>query len=163
MGSGKTIEKEGISALLPHREGMLLLDRIVDYDLDSRTLRAEYDITPDCLFYDPALGGIPAWISFECMAQGAAAITGLENQTPGPGLILSVSELEVRQPVLRAGSTVSIAVAGDVNMGSVYTYKGEASLGGSPAVKAKLTVYAAKDKPAFERGEYSVASDRRSG
>ncbi|MDR0585493.1 MAG: 3-hydroxylacyl-ACP dehydratase [Treponema sp.] len=150
MGSGKIIENEGLLALLPHREGMLLLSRIVDYDLDSHTIRAEYDITRDCLFYDPALDGIPAWISFECMAQSAAAITGLENRRPGLGLILSVSCMEIQQPVLRAGSTVSIAVAEDVRMESVYTYTAEALLGVGPVARSRLTVYATKDESVFE-------------
>jgi predicted hotdog family 3-hydroxylacyl-ACP dehydratase len=148
MNSGKVIEEEGLLALLPHREGMLLLSRIVDYDLDRHIIRAEYDITRDCLFYDPALDGIPSWISFECMAQSSAAIIGLENKKLTPGLILSVSGMEIQQPVLRAGSTVSIAVAEDVKMDSVYTYTAEVSLGDIPAAKAKLTLYAAKDDPA---------------
>jgi predicted hotdog family 3-hydroxylacyl-ACP dehydratase len=153
MGSGKIIENEGLLALLPHREGMLLLSRIIDYDLDRHTIRAEYDITRNCLFYDPALDGIPAWISFECMAQSAAALTGLENRRPGLGLILSVSCMEIQQPVLRADSTVSIAVTEDVRMESVYTYIAEVSLADNPAAKAvakaRLTVYAAQDEPAF--------------
>jgi predicted hotdog family 3-hydroxylacyl-ACP dehydratase len=154
MNSGKTIEKEELLTLLPHREGMLLLSRIVDYDLDDHTLRAEYDVSRDCLFYDPALDGIPAWVSFECMAQSVAAITGLENHRPGLGLILSVSGMEIQQPVFKAGSTATIAVVEDVRMDSVYTYMCEVALGESQAVKAKLTVYASEDGLAFERGNY---------
>jgi predicted hotdog family 3-hydroxylacyl-ACP dehydratase len=154
MNSGKTIENEDLLDLLPHREGMLLLSRIIDYDLDGHTLRAEYDITRDCLFYDPALDGIPAWISFECMAQSVAAITGLENHRPGLGLILSVSGMEIQRPVFKAGSTLSIAVVEDVRLDSVYTYMCEVAQGESQAAKAKLTVYASKDGVAFERGNY---------
>jgi predicted hotdog family 3-hydroxylacyl-ACP dehydratase len=156
MSLGKIIEKEGLLALLPHREGMLLLSRIVDYDSERHTIEAEYDITRDCLFYDPALDGIPAWISFECMAQGAAAIIGLENKKTTPGLILSVSCMEIQQPVLRAGSTVSIAVTEDVKMDSVCTYTAEVSQGNVPAAKVKLTLYAAKDVSVFERGNYEI-------
>jgi predicted hotdog family 3-hydroxylacyl-ACP dehydratase len=152
MNAEKTIEKDELLALLPHREGMVLLSRIVDYDLDGHTLRAEYDITRDCLFYDPELDGIPVWISFECMAQSVAAITGLEHHRRGLGLILSVSGMEIQQPVLRAGSTASIAVAEDVRMDSVYTYMCEVSLGESPAAKAKLTVYASEDGLTFKKG-----------
>ena len=145
MSLEKIIEKEELLSLLPHREGMLLLSRIVDYDPDRCTIKAEYDITRDCLFYDPALDGIPAWVSFECMAQSAAAIIGFENEKKTPGLILSVSSMEIQQPVLRAGSTVSIAVTEDVKMDTVYTYTAEVSLGDVPAAKVKLTVYAGEE------------------
>jgi predicted hotdog family 3-hydroxylacyl-ACP dehydratase len=149
MSSWNVIEKEVLLALLPHRENMLLLSRIVDYDLDGHTIRTEYDITRDCLFHDPALDGIPAWIGFECMAQSAAVITGLENRKPGLGLILSVSCMEIQQPLLRAGSTVSITVTEDVKMDSVYTYIAEMSLEDNPVAKAKLTVYTTRDESAF--------------
>jgi predicted hotdog family 3-hydroxylacyl-ACP dehydratase len=153
----KIVEKEGLLSLLPHREGMLLLSRIVDYDSDRRIIKTEYDITRDCLFYDPALDGIPAWISFECMAQSAAAIIGLENKKKTPGLILSVSCMEIQQPVLRAGFTMSVTAAEDVKMDSVYTYTAEVSLGGAPAAKAKLTVYAVKDELVFEWKNYEIS------
>ncbi|MDR1352242.1 MAG: 3-hydroxylacyl-ACP dehydratase [Treponema sp.] len=154
MNSGKIIEKDELLALLPHREGMLLLSRILDYDLDAHTISAEYDITRDCLFYDPALGGIPAWISFECMAQSMAAIIGIENLSQGLGLILSVSNMIIYRPVLKAGSTLSINAVEDVRMDSVYTYMGEVSVEGNPAAKAKFTVQAANGRPASEREDY---------
>ncbi|MDR0451671.1 MAG: 3-hydroxylacyl-ACP dehydratase [Treponema sp.] len=157
MDTGKIIEKEGLLALLPHREGMLLLSRILDYDPDRHTLRAEYDITRDCLFYDPAIDGIPSWISFECMAQGMAAAIGIENRMPGLGLILSVSNMVISRPVLKAGTTLSIAVTEDVRMNSVFTYTGEMSLGESLAAKAKFTVYTLEDQSAFEKEGYELS------
>lgn len=158
MDSGKIIEKDGLLALLPHREGMMLLSRILDYDLDAHTISAEYDVTQDCLFYDPALGGIPAWVSFECMAQSMAAIIGMENQKPGLGLILSVSNMVIHRPVVKAGSTLSIAGIEDVRMDSVYTYIGEASVGGNPVANAKFTVQAANGQPVFGREDYDISS-----
>ncbi|MDR1410765.1 MAG: 3-hydroxylacyl-ACP dehydratase [Spirochaetaceae bacterium] len=157
MDSGKIIEKDGLLALLPHREGMLLLSRIVDYNLEDHTIRAEYDITPGCLFYDPEIGGIPSWISFECMAQSMAAVIGIEERKQRLGLILSVSNMVIRHPVLKAGSTLSLAVAEDVRMESVYTYTGEASLGEMPVAKAKFTVYAAKDQSVFGKEDYEMS------
>jgi predicted hotdog family 3-hydroxylacyl-ACP dehydratase len=157
MDSGKTIEKDELLALIPHREGMLLLSRIINYDLDGHTIRAEYDITRDCLFYDPALDGIPAWASFECMAQSLAALVGIEIQTCRLGLILSVSDMAIHHPVLKAGSTLSIAVTEDIRMDSVYTYIGETLLGKNPVAKAKITVYGAKDHSVFEKGNYEMS------
>jgi predicted hotdog family 3-hydroxylacyl-ACP dehydratase len=137
---------------------MFLLSRIIDYDLDKRTLKAEYDITGDCLFYDGELNGVPSWVGFEFMAQCVSAITGLDHrrrgEAPKMGFILSVSALEIQQPVLKAGSTVSIAIAEDVHLGSVFTFDCGVSSGEGPAARAKLSVYEAEDPAHIEKGNH---------
>jgi predicted hotdog family 3-hydroxylacyl-ACP dehydratase len=151
------IEKEELLNLLPHRDKMFLLSRIVDYDLDARKLKAEYDITEDCLFYDPHLNGVPSWVSFEFMAQCVAAITGLEHRRKGEpvklGFILSVSGLELARPVISGGETVTVTISEDVRVDAVYTFNCEVSsakYSESPGIaRAKLTVYDVEDLSQF--------------
>jgi hypothetical protein len=59
------IEKEELQTLIPHRGKMLLLSKIIDYNLDERSLAAEYHITEDCLFFNSAAGGVSEEISEE--------------------------------------------------------------------------------------------------
>ena len=156
---GGLIEKEELTALLPHRGKMFLLSRVVEYDTGKRNLVAEYDVTQDCLFYDPVLGGVPAWVSFEFMAQSISAMSGLagkENgRSPTSGFVLSLSGMEVKQPVFRIGNTVRICVRQDGCLGTVYAFNGIASIAGEnagqEAVCAKLTVMDAEDAGLFQR------------
>ncbi|GHV76888.1 thioester dehydrase [Spirochaetia bacterium] len=157
--SNRIIERDELSTLLPHKGKMFLLTRLVSYDIaaQQRSLRSEYDITGECLFYDPALGGVPAWVSFEFMAQSIAVLSGLtgreKGEPPKPGFILSVSNMEIMIPVLRAGTTACIQVQEDCRVESVFTFDCVVSLNGTTAAQAKLTIMEADDMSVFEKRE----------
>jgi len=145
-----TIEKEELATLLPHSGRMLLLSRINEYDPEKRYLCAEYDITEDCLFYDPNLGGVPAWAGFEFMAQGLAALSGLcgreKGEKPKIGFILSISSLRISFPFFKTGSTALIKITESGRMESVYSFEGEIFCGGEKFLEGKLTAMDASDK-----------------
>jgi predicted hotdog family 3-hydroxylacyl-ACP dehydratase len=151
------IDRDELSTLLPHKGKMLLLSRITDYDIKKRTLTAEYDITEDCLFYDSELGGVPAWASFEFMAQCISSLSGLvgreQGEPPKPGFILSVSAMEVKIPVLKAGTAAVITITEDMRMDMVFAFYCTVFLQGEPAVSAKLTVMDVDDISFFEKGK----------
>jgi predicted hotdog family 3-hydroxylacyl-ACP dehydratase len=150
-------ENSEILSLLPHRGKMLLLSRVTSCDLVSRTLAGEYDITEDCLFFDAAAGGMPAWAAFECMAQAACALGGMagreqgrkqdreQSQEPKPGFLLSVSKMEIRIPLLKAGATLRLRVAEDGQSDSVLTFTAKAFLESAQAASAKITVLELRD------------------
>ncbi|GHV28163.1 hypothetical protein AGMMS4952_11160 [Spirochaetia bacterium] len=160
--SNSIIERDELSTLLPHKGKMFLLSRLISYDIaaQQRSLSAEYDITEDCLFYDPALGGVPGWVSFEFMAQSIAVLSGISDrergEPPKPGFILSVSNMEILIPVLRAGTTVYIHVQEDCRVERVFTFDCAVSLNGTEPGKAvalaKLTVMDVDDLSVFEKG-----------
>jgi predicted hotdog family 3-hydroxylacyl-ACP dehydratase len=138
------IEGDELLSLVPHKGRMFLLSRILSYNPVQRILVSEFDIKSDCLFYEEALRGIPAWISFELMAQSISAISGIEGRKRGEppqfGFILSVSGLEITEPVLPAGSSVKIQVTEDVVVDNVFSFSGEVSRDGKNIAQAKLTV-----------------------
>jgi predicted hotdog family 3-hydroxylacyl-ACP dehydratase len=158
------IAGEELSSLLPHKGKMVLLSRVKAYNKESPSLSAEYDVGPDCLFFDPAIKGIPSWVGVECMAQGISALSGIfnrdEGRQPQPGFILSVSNLELSVPFLRSGTVLRIHVQEDCRLNEVFTYNcrlsllqktetGEAS-GPFPVGEAKLTVMEADDISLWE-------------
>ncbi|GHV74029.1 hypothetical protein AGMMS49940_13310 [Spirochaetia bacterium] len=149
--TGGTIERDELLTLLPHKGKMFLLSRIAAYDTSGRSLSAEYDITRDCLFYDPVLGGVPGWVSFECMAQSIAALAGItsreKGEPPRMGCILSVSNMEIMRPLLQAGTTVQIRVQEDYADGGVSTF----DCAGNAAL-AKITVMDMDDLSVFTKG-----------
>ena len=140
-------EKEDIQALIPHSGKMLLLSTIIDYNLDERSLAAEYHITKDCIFFNSAAGGVPAWAAFECVAQSFAALSGIRGSKTGAkpkvGYIISVSKMQIFIPVLIPGSTIVIKVKELDTMDLVTEFEGKVFLGDTKVLEGKITVMAA--------------------
>ena len=152
------MEKDELSSLLPHKGKMLLLSRLREYDTRERTLTAEYDISGDCIFYDPELDGIPSWVSFEFMAQSISVLSGLAGretgQLPKIGVILSVSNMELKLPLLKAGTTAIIHIQENCKIDLVYTFDCNVMLGDTPAASAKLTVMDVDDMSQWEQDQH---------
>ncbi|MDR0554815.1 MAG: 3-hydroxylacyl-ACP dehydratase [Treponema sp.] len=142
------IERAELLSIIPHGGKMALLDRITDYDLEKRILTAEYEIGPECLFYDPEQKNIPSWVSFEFMAQSVSALAGLYNRKAGrkprPGFILSVSNLNITAPALEPG-LIRIHIREDCRMDDILNYQGEVFRKDELLAAAKLTVMETDD------------------
>ncbi|GHV82700.1 hypothetical protein AGMMS50212_00400 [Spirochaetia bacterium] len=141
------IEGDDILPLVPHRGKMFMMSRITDYDTQKRYLCSEYDVDPSCLFYEPSLGAVPAWVSFEFMAQSVAALSGIcaraEGKPISPGVILSISNFEMFVDTLTG--SVQIRVEEDNRLDKIYTFDCTVSANGKKAVAAKLTVMDVED------------------
>ncbi|MFP3089342.1 3-hydroxylacyl-ACP dehydratase [Treponema sp. TIM-1] len=152
------IEGEELCSLLPHRGKMFLLSRIRTYDKKKHHLSAEYDIGPDCLFYDPKFGGIPSWVGIECMAQSISALSGIirrdEGKNPKPGFIMSISNLELAVPFLSSGTVLRTYVREDYRLDAVFSYmcemSGEDRSGSYPVGRANMMVMDAGDSSRWE-------------
>jgi predicted hotdog family 3-hydroxylacyl-ACP dehydratase len=140
------INRKELASLVPHKGKMLLLSRILSWDPEKHRLKAEYDITRDCLFFNKERQGIPAWAGFELMAQSISAFSGLIGRAHGKGprfgFILSVSGLVLHLPVLQG--TVRIEVEEETVVDNVYSFRGCVFSGQTKAVTAKLTVMEAE-------------------
>ena len=141
--------KESVSELVPHKGKMFLLNRICDYDLEINLITTEIDITRDNLFYEEELGGVPAWVAFEYMAQSVSALSGLQGRTKGEkpkvGFIMSVSGFNAYVPVFKQGETVVINVLEKTRNDNAVTFEGSATVNGSLAVMAKLNTVEVED------------------
>ena len=143
------IENEELLEILAHRGKMLLISRVLEYDIDSRSLSSEYDVADSCMFYDPALGGVPAFVNFEFMAQAVSALSGLTGKIMGKppmiGFILNVSSLELKIPFYKPGDTVGIRIQEEASVGAASTYHCAAFRGETEAATAKLMVMDVED------------------
>jgi len=149
----RVIEKEELADLLPHKGKMLLISRILEYDINARFLRCEYDVCESCLFYDPAMEGVPAYVCFEFMAQAVSALSGLTGKilgkSPMIGFILSVSSLEIKLPFFRPGDIIQIAVNEEQRIDTVSAFRCVASIGNCEAARANLMVMDVEDDAKF--------------
>jgi predicted hotdog family 3-hydroxylacyl-ACP dehydratase len=143
------IEQEEIKTLIPHKGKMLLLSRVIEYDIEH-SIRAEYDITKDCLFYDPAAEGVPAWVGFEFMAQAISVLTGIRKRENGEkpqiGFILSVPSIRMEIPLFKCGSSVEVRVKETDCTDMIYTFDGAAFLEGKKVMEGKLMVMEVSDE-----------------
>jgi predicted hotdog family 3-hydroxylacyl-ACP dehydratase len=139
-----TANLDNPGTIVPHKGKMLLLSRIIGYNLEEQTLCAEYDITENCIFYNPAIGGVPAWVGFEFLGQAISALSGLRGHMSGDepkiGYILSVSSMQIDIHFFKAGNTVQINVKESGRMDQVYNFEGTIFLEGKKVLDGKLTV-----------------------
>jgi predicted hotdog family 3-hydroxylacyl-ACP dehydratase len=138
------IKNDELLTLLPHRGKMLLLSKVNSYDYKEMYLNAEYHVTSDCLFFDPAIGGVPSWVGFEFIAQAISVLSGIRNRELGieirMGFILSIPSMKIEIPLFRPGSCVELMVKQKDATDLIYTFEGAAFLEGKKAIEGKLMV-----------------------
>lgn len=148
------IDHDDLIWMLPHKGKMFLLSRVTQHDGANHTITSEYDITPDCIFYEEEFDGVPTWAGFEFMAQGISALTGITNKEKGreplPGFILSVMEFKTETGYLKNGTTIQMKIREDYREESQFLYRYVCELYAhvndeTPAVTAKITVMETED------------------
>ncbi|NQZ08538.1 MAG: 3-hydroxylacyl-ACP dehydratase [Algicola sp.] len=65
-----------IEQVLPHRQPMILIDSLCQYDDESAICSVK--ITESSLFYDSSQQAVPSYIGVEYMAQAIAALAGAD-------------------------------------------------------------------------------------
>jgi predicted hotdog family 3-hydroxylacyl-ACP dehydratase len=146
------INQEELKTLIPHRGKMFLLDRVTECDFERR-IRAEYDITDTCLFFNNELKGVPSWAGFEFMAQTISAFSGIRGRLTGImpkiGFILSVPIMRMYVPVFKTGSVVDIRMKECDRTEQIYTVDGEIFLEDKKVMEGKLMVMEILDEKQF--------------
>ncbi|MGI0117118.1 hypothetical protein [Zooshikella sp. RANM57] len=86
-----------ITQLIPHRQSMCLIDRVVAFA--DKTIVAAFTVDASNIFLVDE-GYVPVWVGLEYMAQTIAAYTGLNhylNHEPiKPGFLLGTRRLETQ-------------------------------------------------------------------
>jgi len=97
-----------IEDVVPHRQDMCLLERIVRWDQDS--IEAELVVPAAGLFIED--GGVPAWVGIEYMAQAIAAWAGCRARVAGNppqlGFLLGSRRYTSRRSSFPSGSVLRV-------------------------------------------------------
>lgn len=97
-----------ISALLPHRGPMLLVDELLDDD--AGMVRVLATVKEGQLFLTPE--GLPAWVGIELMAQTVASWAGLRSlekkELVKLGFLLGTRRYECTRPFFPVGARLEI-------------------------------------------------------
>jgi len=98
-----------IAELIPHSDGMLLLDRILAHEETFTVCGTSADRS---LLFANSDGSVPSWVGLEYMAQCAAVHGELANrrrgEAPRPGLLLGSRRLEIHAEAFAAGEPLEV-------------------------------------------------------
>lgn len=97
-----------IDDVLPHRDSMRLIDRLLDWQPES--IVVEVDVPSHGLF--TTADGVPAWVGVEYMAQAIAAWAGCKarqaGREPSIGFLLGTRRYTAHQPYFAAGTCLRV-------------------------------------------------------
>ena len=138
------IEHEELATLVPHKGKMFIIDRITEAQANDWSIESETKITPNFMFYDKNLDGVPNYACFEIIAQTVSALTGLyareNNLPPNMGFILSVSNLHFDFDSLASGDVVRAKAVREAAVDKVYSFRAELFVNDKASGGGKLTV-----------------------
>ena len=111
-----------IEDLINHRRGMLLVDRLVSYDMSGVVI--EVIIKEDTSFLNEDY--VPAWIGIEYAAQAVAVWAGLQavqgDKRIKTGLLLSCRKYKSTRPRFMLGEVLNIHIREEFRSRRMGTY-----------------------------------------
>ena len=137
-----TISKEEILSLLPHREPMLLIDRLINV-VPLKSATAIVNVRKGKFFFDGHFPGqpvMPGVLIVEAFGQAAAALTthGIDPKEYANKLVylMSVEKARFRNPVI-PDCELHLEIEAIRSHGRVWKYKGTAKVDGKRMADAE--------------------------
>lgn len=131
-----------ITSLVPHRDSMLLIDRLIEAS-DDHAL-GEVRISEDSNFFRPGFG-VPAYVGIEYMAQTVAAYDGAQRlksgASPAIGFLLGTRRFASDRPYFRDQDLLTIRADKVFFDGGMASFDCLISVNGVPGITATLNVY----------------------
>ena len=140
--SEKEIDKKTIKSLLPHREPMLLIDKLVNI-VPLKSATAIMYVKKNSFYVQghfPDQPVMPGVLIVEAFGQAAAALTahGIDKETYENKLVylMSVEKARFRNPVI-PDCKLELEIEAIRSHGKVWKYKGEAFVEGKKMADAQ--------------------------
>ena len=138
----KSINKEEIQKLLPHREPMLLIDRLINV-VPLKSATAIVNVKKGNFYFDVHFPGqpvMPGVLIVEAFGQAAAALTahGIDPKEYKDKLVylMSVDKARFRNPVM-PDCELHLDIQAIRSHGRVWKYKGVAKVNGKKVADAE--------------------------
>ena len=115
-----------VEDLVPHRDGMSLLDRVESVDIDARALTAVFRPEKAKAFASPV--GVPNWVALEVMAQAAAALAGVADRiadpgaAPRPGVLMGTRRLKLAEKDFLPGAEYRVTAKEEVEAAAAAAF-----------------------------------------
>ncbi len=143
---------EGIKKLIPHRDPMLLLDRVVNI-VEGQSILGIKDVTGKEDFFRghfPSHPVMPGVLIVEAMAQSAACLVvhTMGEQAHGKVVyFMSIEEAKFRKPVV-PGDVLYLQCEAQRSRGSVWKFKGVGTVNGQKVAEATYSAMIMDEKGA---------------
>lgn len=128
----------------PHKENMLLIDQVDNYDIKEFTINTSVFITPQSEFFNKENLSIPTYVSFEYMAQSIGILSGIFacelNAETKIGFILGIRDFIAHKNEFPENSIVEIFAKQIFKEGDISIFEGEAKVGDTVYSTATLTL-----------------------
>jgi predicted hotdog family 3-hydroxylacyl-ACP dehydratase len=141
-----------ISELIPHADGMLLLDRILAHQVTHTVCSTSADRSQ--LFANPD-GSVPSWVGIEYMAQCAAVHGELTSRSrgeaPRPGLLLGSRRVEIHADVFAAGDSLEVTSRHHMGESGLVAFDCsiQSASSGEALVEGRVNLYLFRDWSEF--------------
>jgi len=134
------LDRDAVMAVLPHRDPMLFIDRVLE--ADETTLRASTNVDPNWVIFKghfPELPIMPGVLLIETIAQGGALILGLKGAVAEGSFVgfTGVEAAKFRRAV-RPGDVMDIYVDLVRERRGFYKFEGKIQIDGELAVELKF-------------------------
>lgn len=138
-----TLETADITALIPHRYPMLLIDRVVEIEPGTRATGIKAVTVNEPFFqgHFPGLPVMPGVLIVEALAQTAAALAlhSLGGKAKDKVVyFMTISNAKFRRPV-KPGDTLRLKVEIAQTRGQVSRFSGVAEVDGKPVAEADFS------------------------
>ncbi len=136
--------------LLPHRPPMTLIDEVLSFDPEARTLAAAVVARP---------AWNESWAAIEFMAQTAAALAGASDRQAGregpprPGFLLGTRRLELDLPRFETGRLYVATATCVFEDAESASFECAVSDGGRVVARAVLNAYRPENIETFMKGQ----------
>ena len=142
-----------ITALLPHRGPMLLVDELLEDD--AGMVRVLATVKEAQLFLTPE--GLPAWVGIELMAQTVASWAGLrsleKNEPVKLGFLLGTRRYECTRSFFPVGARIEIEAREElVGENGLAVFACRLTLEGELVATAQLNAFCPPDVEEYLRG-----------
>ena len=129
---------------LPHRYPFLLVDRVLDIDLQAKTIRAIKNVTvnePCFTGHFPKRPVFPGVLILEALAQSCALLSfeteGIALDDESVFYFVGIDGARVKRPV-EPGDQLVLHAAMDRSRGGIYEFKCHADVDGEVAAEAEI-------------------------
>ena len=129
---------------LPHRYPFLLVDRVLDIDLQTKTIRAIKNVTvnePCFTGHFPKRPVFPGVLILEALAQSCALLSfeteGIALDDESVFYFVGIDGARFKRPV-EAGDQLVLHAAMDRSRGGIYKFKCHADVDGEVAAEAEI-------------------------
>lgn len=98
--------------ILPHNPPMVLIDKVIDVNLEEKTLISEINIDENNIFFDKSINGIDSTVGIEFMAQTIGCYAFFKNNCKPPkiGFLLGSRLFNTGIPIFKLNEKYTIKV-----------------------------------------------------